>query len=174
MAVQPQGLIRIIPNFPSPGIIFKDITPLLANKEAFAQCCKEIALLAQDCDYIAGIEARGFIFAAAAAVIADKGLIPIRKLGKLPGETISKSYELEYATATLEIHANLIPEGKKVMVVDDVLATGGTALAAVDLILAAKLQPAGVICLLEIPALGGKSRINKAHPALQIQTILAE
>ena len=94
MTVQSQGLIRIIPDFPSPGIIFKDITPLLANKEAFAQCCKEIAVLAQDCDYIAGIEARGFIFAAAAAVIADKGFIPIRKLGKLPGETISKSYEL--------------------------------------------------------------------------------
>ena len=105
-------LIRIIPDFPKPGITFKDITPLLADKNVFAQCCEEIAQLAKDCDYIAGIEARGFIFASAAAVIADKGFIPIRKLGKLPGETISKSYELEYATATLEIHANLIPEGK--------------------------------------------------------------
>ena len=168
------NLIRIIPDFPKPGIIFKDITPLLADPATFKSCCEDFAKLAAPVNYIAGIEARGFIFAAASAVIADKGLIPIRKLGKLPGETISKSYELEYATATLEIHANLIPEGKKVMVADDVLATGGTALAAVDLILAAKLQPAGVICLLEIPALGGKSRINKAHPALQIHTILAE
>ena len=174
MVVTAQGLIRIIPDFPSPGIIFKDITPLLADKEVFAQCCKEIAALAQECHYIAGIEARGFIFAAAAAVMGNKGFIPIRKLGKLPGETISKSYELEYATATLEIHANLIPQGKRVLVVDDVLATGGTALAAVELIIAANLTPTGVVCLLDIPALGGKSRINEAHPDLQIQTLLAE
>jgi len=167
-------LIRIIPDFPKPGITFKDITPLLADEEIFAQCCNEIAEGAKEVDYIAGIEARGFIFAAAVAVISGKGFIPIRKSGKLPGDVISHSYDLEYGSATLEIHAGLIPKNKKVLIVDDVLATGGTALAAVDLIARADLVPSALTFLLEIPQLGGKSRLLKAHPALQIRTILAE
>jgi len=167
-------LIRIIPDFPKPGITFKDITPLLADEEIFAQCCNEIAEAAKEVDYIAGIEARGFIFAAAVAVISGKGFIPIRKSGKLPGDVISYSYDLEYGSATLEIHAGLIPKNKKVLIVDDVLATGGTALAAVDLIARADLVPSALTFLLEIPQLGGKSRLLKAHPALQIRTILAE
>jgi len=167
-------LIRIIPDFPKPGITFKDITPLLADEEIFAQCCNEIAEAAKEVDYIAGIEARGFIFAAAVAVISGKGFIPIRKSGKLPGDVISHSYDLEYGSSTLEIHAGLIPKNKKVLIVDDVLATGGTALAAVDLIARADLVPSALTFLLEIPQLGGKSRLLKAHPALQIRTILAE
>jgi len=167
-------LIRIIPDFPKPGITFKDITPLLADEEIFAQCCNEIAEAAKEVDYIAGIEARGFIFAAAVAVISGKGFIPIRKSGKLPGDVISYSYDLEYGSATLEIHAGLIPKNKKVLIVDDVLATGGTALAAVDLIARADLVPSALTFLLEIPQLGGKSRLLKAHPVLQIRTILAE
>ena len=106
--------------------------------------------------------------------MSNKGFIPIRKSGKLPGETISTSYDLEYGQATLEIHANLIPAGKKVLIVDDVLATGGTAVAATDLIIAASLIPTYLVFLLEIPALGGRSRIKQAHSGLQIQTILAE
>jgi adenine phosphoribosyltransferase len=167
-------LIRVITDFPKPGIIFKDITPLLADAKALNDCCEKIALYAKDADYIAGIEARGFILASAVAVLSGKGFIPIRKSGKLPGQVISQSYELEYGQATLEIHSNLVPAGKKVLIVDDVLATGGTALASVELIEKASLIPTCLVFLLEISQLGGRSRIQAARPGLQIQTILAE
>jgi len=167
-------LIRIIADFPKPGIIFKDITPLLADAKALNDCCEKIASYAKDADYIAGIEARGFILASAVAVLSGKGFIPIRKSGKLPGQVISQSYELEYGQATLEIHSNLVPAGKKVLIVDDVLATGGTALASVELIEKASLIPTCLAFLLEISQLGGRSRIQAARPGLQIQTILAE
>jgi len=167
-------LIRVITDFPKPGIIFKDITPLLADAKALNDCCEKIALYAKDADYIAGIEARGFILASAVAVLSGKGFIPIRKSGKLPGQVISQSYELEYGQATLEIHSDLVPAGKKVLIVDDVLATGGTALASVELIEKASLIPTCLVFLLEISQLGGRSRIQAARPGLQIQTILAE
>jgi adenine phosphoribosyltransferase len=167
-------LIRVITDFPKPGIVFKDITPLLADAKALNDCCEKIALYAKDVDYIAGIEARGFIFASAVAVLSGKGFIPIRKSGKLPGQVISQSYELEYGQATLEIHSDLVPAGKKVLIVDDVLATGGTALASVELIEKASLIPTCLVFLLEISQLGGRSRIQAARPGLQIQTILAE
>ena len=169
-----KDLIRIIADFPKPGIIFKDITPLLADAKAFMDCCEKIAEFAKDVDYIAGVEARGFILASAVAVLSGKGFIPIRKSGKLPGQVISQSYELEYGQATLEIHSDLVLAGKKVLVVDDVLATGGTALASVELIEKASLIPSFLVFLLEISALGGRSRIQAARPGLQIQTILAE
>ena len=167
-------LIRVITNFPKPGIVFKDITPLLADAKALNDCCEKIASYAKDADYIAGIEARGFILASAVAVLSGKGFIPIRKSGKLPGQVISQSYELEYGQATLEIHSDLVPAGKKVLIVDDVLATGGTALASVELIEKASLIPTCLVFLLEINQLGGRSRIQTARPGLQIQTILAE
>ena len=168
------NLIRVIPDFPKPGIIFKDITPLLANAKAFRDVCNQIAEHTTDVEYIAGVEARGFIFAAAVAAISNKGLIPIRKSGKLPGKTFSNSYDLEYGKATLEIHSDLIPAGGTVLLVDDVLATGGTAVAAIDLIKMAGLSPKSIAFLLEIPALGGRSRIARSHPDLKTQTILAE
>ena len=174
MDVNASNLIRVIPDFPKPGIIFKDITPLLANAEAFRDVCNQIAECADEVEYIAGVEARGFIFAAAVAAISNKGLIPIRKSGKLPGNTYSTSYDLEYGKATLELHSDLIPVGGKVLLVDDVLASGGTAVAALDLIKMAGLSPITMAFLLEIPALGGRSRIAKSHPGLKIQTILAE
>ena len=167
-------LIRVITDFPKPGIIFKDITPLLADAKALNDCCEKIASYAKDADYIAGIEARGFILASAVAVLSGKGFIPIRKSGKLPGQVISQSYELEYGQATLEIHSDLVPAGKKVLIVDDVFATGGTALASVELIEKASLIPTCLVFLLEISQLGGRSRIQAARPGLQIQTILAE
>jgi adenine phosphoribosyltransferase len=136
--------------------------------------CNQIAEYADEVEYIAGVEARGFIFAAAVAAISNKGLIPIRKSGKLPGNTYSTSYDLEYGKATLELHSDLIPVGGKVLLVDDVMATGGTAVAALDLIKMAGLSPITMAFLLEIPALGGRSRIAKSHPGLKIQTILAE
>jgi adenine phosphoribosyltransferase len=167
-------LIRVITDFPKPGIVFKDITPLLADAKALNDCCEKIASYAKDADYIAGIEARGFILGSAVAVLSGKGFIPIRKSGKLPGQVISQSYELEYGQATLEIHSDLVPAGKKVLIVDDVLATGGTALASVELIEKASLIPTCLVFLLEINQLGGRSRIQTARPGLQIQTILAE
>ena len=169
-----KDLIRIIADFPKPGIIFKDITPLLADAKAFEDCCEKIAEFAKDVDYIAGVEARGFILASAVALLSGKGFIPIRKSGKLPGQLISQSYELEYGQATLEIHSDLVPAGKNVLIVDDVLATGGTALASVELIEKASLIPSSLVFLLEISALGGRSRIQAARPGLQIHTILAE
>jgi adenine phosphoribosyltransferase len=174
MGEMTSDLIRVITDFPKPGIIFKDITPLLADAKALNDCCEKIASYAKDADYIAGIEARGFILASAVAVLSGKGFIPIRKSGKLPGQVISQSYELEYGQATLEIHSDLVPAGKKVLIVDDVLATGGTALASVELIEKASLIPTCLVFLLEISQLGGRSRIQAARPGLQIQTILAE
>jgi adenine phosphoribosyltransferase len=174
MGEMTSDLIRVITDFPKPGIIFKDITPLLADAKVLNDCCEKIASYAKDADYIAGIEARGFILASAVAVLSGKGFIPIRKSGKLPGQVISQSYELEYGQATLEIHSDLVPAGKKVLIVDDVLATGGTALASVELIEKASLIPTCLVFLLEISQLGGRSRIQAARPGLQIQTILAE
>lgn len=169
-----KDLIRSIPDFPKPGIIFKDITPLLADSDAFISCCDQISQYTNDVDYVAGIEARGFIFAAAVSALSGKGFIPIRKSGKLPGETIEKSYDLEYGKATLEMHSGILPAGKKVLIVDDVLATGGTASAAAHLLQQAELIPSAFVCLFEISQLGGRSRIANALPNLKIHTILAE
>ena len=174
MSILGNDLIRIIPDFPKPGIIFKDITPLLANADEFKKVCNQFAQIADQFEYIAGIEARGFIFASAVAALTNKGFIPIRKSGKLPGKVISKMYDLEYGKSSLEIHTGLIPAGGKVLLIDDVLATGGTAIASIDLLKMAGLNPVSIAFLLEIPALGGRSRIAKAHPDIKIATILAE
>jgi len=168
------NLIRVIPDFPKPGISFKDITPLIANGEAFLNVSKQIAQLSRECDYIAGIEARGFIFASSVCALTGKGFIPIRKSGKLPGETISSTYDLEYGSATLEIHTDIIKQGSRVLVVDDVLATGGTAIAATKLLTAAGLLPMRLVFLLDIPELNGKTRIAEAFPDLKTEVILAQ
>jgi adenine phosphoribosyltransferase len=167
-------LIRDIPDFPQPGILFKDITPLVADPQALSQISDEIAKLAVDSDFIAGVEARGFIFAAAAATLSGKGFIPIRKQGKLPGKTLSRSYDLEYGQSTLEIHADLIPIGSKALLVDDVLATGGTAIAAAKL-----LQDAGVVTnamafVIEIPELKGRAQIATVIVEPKISILLAQ
>ncbi len=174
MSTLGNDLIRIIPDFPKPGIVFKDITPLLANADEFKKVCNQFAHIADQSEYIAGIEARGFIFASAVAALTNKGFIPIRKSGKLPGKVISKMYDLEYGKSSLEIHTDIIPAGGRVLLIDDVLATGGTAIASIDLIKMAGLNPVSIAFLLEIPALGGRSRIAKAHPDVKIATILAE
>lgn len=168
------NLIRTIPDFPKPGISFKDITPLIANGDAFLNVSKQIAQLSQECDYIAGIEARGFIFASSVCALTGKGFIPIRKSGKLPGETISSTYDLEYGSATLEIHTDIIKQGSKVLVVDDVLATGGTAIAATKLLTTAGLIPMRLVFLLAIPELNGMARIAEALPDLKTEVILAQ
>ena len=127
-------LIREIPDYPKPGIRFQDITPLLAHGEAFITITEKFATYADSSTLIAGIEARGFIFASAVANQLRSGFVPIRKAGKLPHLTISESYGLEYGVDTLELHVDAVTPGSKVLLIDDVLATGGTIGAAIELI----------------------------------------
>ena len=168
------NLIRDIHDFPKPGIIFKDITPLLSDARSFKEIAQLFAQVAGGSDYIVGIEARGFIFAAAAAVESERGFIPLRKAGKLPGPVTKQRYELEYGSAEIEIHDDIYLKDSKVLIVDDVLATGGTAIAAVQLCQQVGLKVSALAFLLEIPELGGRSQIRKHFPELQIEVLLAE
>ena len=154
-------LIRPIPDFPKPGILFRDITPLLADPAGLAE---SIRLLAEPwrsagIDGIAAVEARGFLFAAPLALELGVGVIPVRKPGKLPAETIAHDYDLEYGRDRLEMHAGVLTGGARVLVVDDVLATGGTAAACMRLVEAAGGQVAGAAFLVEIEPLGGRERL---------------
>ncbi len=128
--------IRDIPDFPKPGIVFKDITPLLRDPAALSGCIDELAELVKDLDVdaVAGVESRGFLFGTPLAMRLGVGFIPIRKPGKLPHETVSQEYALEYGTDTVEMHKDAIQSGQKILVVDDLIATGGTAEAACKLI----------------------------------------
>jgi len=153
-------LIRDVPDFPKPGIIFKDITPMLANGEAFAAAVSEMAeLIRPDVDAIVGIESRGFIFGAALANKLGLGLVTVRKPGKLPAEIHSVEYELEYGVDRLEIHRDALASGHKVVIVDDLLATGGTACATVELV--QKLGADVVACLfaIELDFLHGRNAL---------------
>src|SRR5580692_9302131 len=124
--------VRDVPDYPQPGVVFKDITPLLADGKAFNAVVEGLAELYGPVDKVAGIEARGFILAAPVACRLGAGFVPIRKKGKLPGATFGQDYELEYGTSTLEVHQDAFRPGERVLIVDDVLATGGTARATAD------------------------------------------
>ena len=157
-----KSLIRTIPDVPSPGIMFRDITPLLADPAGFELA---ISTLASFCGAakphkVVGVEARGFIFAAPVAVRIGAGFVPVRKPGKLPWTVVSESYALEYGTDTLEIHADAVGEGDSVVIVDDVLATGGTAAATIRLVEGLGAKVAGLVFLIELPALGGRNLID--------------
>lgn len=153
-------LIRTIPDFPEPGIQFRDLTPVLADGEAFATVTDAlVAPFAGRYDVVAGVEARGFALAAAAAARSRHGLLLIRKAGKLPGTTLGESYTLEYGEATLELHAEQLPAGTRVLLVDDVLATGGTLAASQRLIERARWQLVGTTVVLELEGLGGRERL---------------
>ncbi|CAB4582214.1 unannotated protein [freshwater metagenome] len=169
-----KSLIRQIQDFPKVGVVFKDITPLIANKDAFEKICNSFAELSADVDLIAGVESRGFIFAAGAAAMAGKGVLPIRKSGKLPGPVMTQEYQLEYGSAQLEIHSNIYTEGSKVLIIDDVLATGGTAIAAISLCQKIGLNVTGTAFLLEIAALSGRLNIEKNFPNSPIKVLLEE
>lgn len=153
--------IREVPNFPKPGISFKDITPLIENGPAFHAAVDEMARATEDTEYsrILSAEARGFVFGTALAYRACKGLILARKPSKLPRETISASYELEYGQNTLEVHIDALAEGTRVLVVDDLLATGGTARAMCQLVENAGGLVAGVAVLIELRFLNGRDRL---------------
>ncbi|MFE6072626.1 adenine phosphoribosyltransferase [Streptomyces sp. NPDC056525] len=156
--------IRDVPDYPKPGVLFKDITPLLADPEAFTALTDALAGLcsAHGATKIVGLEARGFILAAPVAVRAGLCFIPVRKAGKLPGATLRQAYELEYGTAEIEVHAEDLAAGDRVMVIDDVLATGGTAEASIELIRRAGAEVAGVAVLMELGFLPGRARLEPA------------
>jgi adenine phosphoribosyltransferase len=160
--------IRDIPDYPQPGILFKDITPLLADGPAFAAVVAEMAAGA-DVDKVAGIEARGFILAAPVALELTAGFVPVRKQGKLPAETYAESYALEYGTATLEVHTDAFAPGERVLIVDDVLATGGTAAATVELVKRSGATVAGIVVLLELGFLSGREKL----PDVPVRALLA-
>ncbi|WP_420081361.1 adenine phosphoribosyltransferase [Streptomyces sp. JL4002] len=153
--------IKDVADYPKPGVMFKDITPLLADPEAFAALTGALVELAgrYGATKIVGLEARGFILAAPVAVQAGIGFVPVRKAGKLPGATLAQSYELEYGTAEIEVHAEDLSAGDRVMVIDDVLATGGTAEASLSLIRRAGAEVAGVAVLMELSFLPGRAKL---------------
>jgi adenine phosphoribosyltransferase len=157
------SLIRDIPDYPKAGILFKDITPLLANAEAFAVVLENLSLFTSQIDFIAGIEARGFIIASALASKNGKGFIPIRKKGKLPSKTFSRSYGLEYGEDELEIHQDAFPAGSRILLIDDVLATGGTISAALDLIGDVGGVVPVISVLIEITSLKGRDLVAAKH-----------
>lgn len=162
--------VREIPDFPEAGISFKDITPLLADHTAFAGVIDAIVSHhgRGTIEKVAGIEARGFILAAAVAYHFGAGFVPIRKAGKLPSATYAESYALEYGAATLEVHQDAFSAGERVLLVDDVLATGGTVGAAVKLVERTGAVPAGCSVLLELSFLNGRSRLGD----LDVQSLL--
>ena len=165
-------LIRPIADYPKPGILFQDITPLLANGQAFECVTKVFSEFAADAQVIAGIEARGFIFASALANSVGTGFVPIRKAGKLPHQTYSQSYGLEYGSDVLEIHVDAVPHGAKVLLIDDVLATGGTLEAAVELVHRTGGSVYQILALLEIQSLGGRARLANRFPEIPIQALV--
>jgi adenine phosphoribosyltransferase len=152
-------LVRDVPDYPQPGVVFKDITPLLADAKAFAAVVDALAVTDGPVDKVAGIEARGFIFAAPVASRLGAGFVPIRKKGKLPGATFAQDYDLEYGTATIEVLTDAFAPGERVLVIDDVLATGGTARATADLVQRAGARVAGLAVLLELSFLNGRDRL---------------
>ncbi len=152
-------LIRDVPDFPSPGIIFRDVAPLLAEPAAFESVVAGLAALADDVDAVVGIESRGFILGAPVALRTGAGFVPARKAGKLPGATVSVAFALEYGEAVLELQAGAIAPGQRVLIVDDVLATGGTAAATAQLVEQLGGEVVGLSFLLELTALDGAARL---------------
>jgi adenine phosphoribosyltransferase len=154
-----RALVRDVPDFPQAGIIFRDITPLLGNGAALRAAVDALAGLYQEIDSVIGIESRGFILGAPVAYALGVGMVPVRKLGRLPRSTERADYALEYGTNTVEIHADALRPGEQVLIVDDVLATGGTAAATAELVERLGGEVVGIAVLIELPALGGRERL---------------
>jgi len=163
--------IREVPDFPKPGILFYDITTLLREADAFREVIDRMAeaVKGERIDLVVGMESRGFIFAAPLADRLGAGFVPVRKLGKLPAETIEVEYDLEYGTATLEIHRDAISPGQRVLVVDDLLATGGTVLGTIELVRRLGGEIAGLSFMVELTSLGGRDKLGE----FTIHTLLA-
>lgn len=162
-----RALVRTVPDFPAPGILFRDITTLIAHGEGLRAAVRQLAERAQGSQAIAGMEARGFIFGAAVAVELGIGFIPVRKPGKLPVPTIGIDYDLEYGRDRLEIDPTAIAPGQRVAIVDDLIATGGTALAAAALLRQAGASVTKGLFVIDLPDLGGAERLRQVGLAVE-------
>lgn len=166
--------IRDIDGYPQPGVVFKDITPLLADGAVLSAVVSGLAAGQRPrgepggVDKVAGIEARGFILATPTALELGAGVVPVRKQGKLPGPTYAQSYDLEYGSATIEVHQDAFAPGERVLIVDDVLATGGTAAATAELIRKAGAEVTGIVVILELSFLAGRDRL----PGIPVRSLL--
>ncbi len=162
MKLDLKDYIRSIPDFPKPGILFRDITPLLANAEALGQAIKEMSspYIDKAVDCVAAVEARGFIFGSAIAAVLKAGFVPMRKKGKLPYQTASVHYGLEYGQDSIEVHCDAIRPGQRILLVDDVLATGGTMAAACELVKKLGGQICGFSFLIELTGLEGRRKLG--------------
>ena len=158
-----KSLIRDIPDYPESGIIFRDITTLLTDARGFRQAVDELVqpYAGQNIDKVAGLEARGFILGGAVAHQLSVGFIPIRKKGKLPWKTIAQEYELEYGSDCVEIHEDMVKPGEKVLLVDDLIATGGTAIAGIQLLESVQAQVVGCSFIIDLPDLGGSTKLKQ-------------
>lgn len=163
-----RGLVRDVPDFPTPGILFRDITPLLGDGPALRVAVNHLAVAAPDVSVVVGIESRGFILGAPVAYSLGVGLVLVRKLGRLPRATERAEYDLEYGSNTLEIHVDALGAGDRALIVDDVLATGGTAAATVELVERLGADVAGVAVLIELSALHGR----EALPGYNVLSLL--
>lgn len=161
-----QQYIRDVPDFPEPGVMFKDITPLLRDADAFRFTIEALAdqFVGNDLDAIVGIDARGFIFGAPVACRLGCGFVPVRKSGKLPGDTVSVSYDLEYGSNTLELASDAFSGGARIAVIDDVLATGGTMAATIELCEKAGAEVTGVAFVMELDFLAGREKFPSFDP----------
>ena len=166
------ALIKPVPNFPHAGILFQDITPLLSHPEGFSALVHALSNLDNDSGCIVAIEARGFIIGAALALHRGVGFVPVRKRGKLPRSIFQEQYSLEYGDDCLEIHQDAFAEGSHALIVDDVLATGGTISAAINLIKKAGGTVNKVVVLVEIAELHGRQRLQAEHPHITIESLL--
>ena len=169
--IELERYIRSIPDWPKKGILFRDITPLLADAGALAAAVDALCagFTGADIEYVAAVEARGFIFGAAVARKLGVGFVPIRKKGKLPSKTESVTYDLEYGTDTLEVHSDAVEKGARVLMVDDLLATGGTMAAACKLIEKIGGQIAGIAFLIELRELAGRDKLS----GYKIKTVIS-
>ncbi|WIB66007.1 adenine phosphoribosyltransferase [Curtobacterium sp. MCBD17_035] len=165
-----ERLTAVVPDFPKPGILFRDVTPVFADPVAFSTVCGALAEPFTDVEAVAGKEARGFALAGGIAVQRGRGVLTVRKAGKLPGEVLSEQYALEYGEAAVELRPGQLPEGTRVLVVDDVLATGGTAEATITLLERAGYHAVGFAALLELDGLGGRARLEGRLPVHTLGT----
>lgn len=158
-----KAAVRAIPDFPKPGIVFRDVSTLMGNAEAFTEVSNRLyeAYKGEKIDQVAGIEARGFVFGAVLADRLGTGFTPMRKKGKLPAHTYSTTYDLEYGQDTLEMHRDALGQGHRILLIDDLLATGGTAVAALDLVKQAGGVVVGAAFVVDLPELGGRKRLEE-------------
>lgn len=167
------SLVRTIPDFPKAGIQFRDITTLISDAAGFSEAVRRLSERASTYkpDVIVAVEARGFLFGAAIAVQLGLGLVPIRKAGKLPGETIGVDYELEYGADRLEVHRGAIAAGARIVLIDDLLATGGTVMAAAELIRSLNAEVVAAMFVIDLPDLGGMQKLTAA--GMRCETLIA-